>query len=195
MGCRQSAGSLSKTCELTVRQQRLSSRQAQCNAELQGTCPCAVLAYTCVHLCPHVVKVSAQPCYGSSETFSSDVLIDIAALYSAFTPCRGRKACKHWLDVWFHCRLRDWLDQVLWEKASHKQDIYRMKGLLNVADKHEAHILQAVHELYDIVPGMCWSDLPETQWHQTKVVVIGRNLQYDMLHEGFMACFLPEPSQ
>lgn len=93
-------------------------------------------------------------------------------------------------DVLLTCRLRDWLDNVLWEKEAHKQDIYRMKGLLNIAGKDEAHILQAVHELYDIVPGMHWSDLPATNRHQTKVVVIGRNLEYNLLHNGFLACFL-----
>ena len=89
------------------------------------------------------------------------------------------------------CRIRTWLDLILWEKCDHKQDIYRMKGLLNVVGETEAHILQAVHELYDIVPGMCWSDLPATQRHQTKVVVIGRNLEDDLLRQGFLACFLP----
>ena len=67
-----------------------------------------------------------------------------------------------------------------------------MKGLLNVVGKKEAHILQAVHELYDIVPGMCWDDLPASQQHQTKVVLIGRNLEDGLLHQGFMACFAPE---
>ena len=94
--------------------------------------------------------------------------------------------------VFLVCRVRDWLDTALWEKTSHKQDIYRMKGLLNVAGSDAAHILQAVHELYDIVPGMCWKDLPSTQRHQTKVVVIGRNLDYDLLHEGFIVCFVQQ---
>ena len=64
-----------------------------------------------------------------------------------------------------------------------------MKGLLNVKGNQEAYIMQAVHELYDIVVGMQWKDLPEPQRYQTRVVVIGRSLDHDMLHEGFLTCF------
>lgn len=87
------------------------------------------------------------------------------------------------------CRVRTWLDHVLWEKEDQQQDIYRMKGLLHVSGHQEAFILQAVHELYDIVAGMQWQELPKSQRYQTKVVVIGRSLDHDMLHEGFLSCF------
>lgn len=60
-----------------------------------------------------------------------------------------------------------------------------MKGLLKVAGSSQAHVLQAVHELYDVVPGIAWSDLPTQQQHQNKVVLIGRNLDVAALQEGF----------
>ena len=82
-------------------------------------------------------------------------------------------------------RLKDWLDSLLWDKGSPTQDIYRMKGLLKVAGSAQAHVLQAVHELYDVVPGIAWSDLPAQQQHQSKVVLIGRNLDIDALQDGF----------
>ena len=87
--------------------------------------------------------------------------------------------------VWLLCRLKDWLDTLLWEKGSPTQDIYRMKGLLRVAGSHHAHVLQAVHELYDVVPGVAWSALPAKQQQHNKVVLIGRNLDVLALQEGF----------
>ncbi|KAL3144018.1 hypothetical protein ABBQ32_003822 [Trebouxia sp. C0010 RCD-2024] len=82
-------------------------------------------------------------------------------------------------------RLKDWLDSLLWDKGSPTQDIYRMKGLLKVAGSPKAHVLQAVHELYDVVPGIAWSDLPVEQQQQNKVVLIGRNLDIVALQAGF----------
>ena len=90
------------------------------------------------------------------------------------------------------CRLKDWLDSLLWDKGSPTQDIYRMKGLLKVAGSSQAHVLQAVHELYDVVPGIAWSDLPAQQQHQNKVVLIGRNLDVDALQEGFEQTVMSE---
>lgn len=83
------------------------------------------------------------------------------------------------------CRLRDWLDTLLWEKGAATQDIYRMKGLIRVIDTPQAHVLQAVHELYDVVPGIAWSDLPAQQQDHNRLVVIGRNLDTEALHTGF----------
>ena len=84
-----------------------------------------------------------------------------------------------------NCRLKDWLDSLLWDKGTPTQDIYRMKGLLKVAGSSRAHVLQAVHELYDVVPGIAWSDLPTQQQHQNKIVLIGRNLDVDALQAAF----------
>lgn len=88
-------------------------------------------------------------------------------------------------DLFATCRLKDWLDSLLWDKGSPTQDIYRMKGLLKVAGSPKAHVLQAVHELYDVVPGIAWSDLPVEQQQQNKVVLIGRNLDIVALQAGF----------
>lgn len=83
------------------------------------------------------------------------------------------------------CRLKDWLDSLLWDKGRPVQDIYRMKGLLKIAGSSKAHVLQAVHELYDVVPGIAWSDLSAHQQHQSKIVLIGRNLDFTTLQAGF----------
>ena len=89
------------------------------------------------------------------------------------------------LSLLAKCRLRDWLDSLLWDKGSPTQDIYRMKGLLKVVGSTQAHVLQAVHELYDVVPGIAWSALPAQQQQHNKVVLIGRNLDVEALQEGF----------
>ena len=60
-----------------------------------------------------------------------------------------------------------------------------MKGLVRVTDSAQAHILQAVRELYDIVPGIAWNELPESQQQHNRLVVIGRNLDLDALERGF----------
>ncbi|DBA77581.1 hypothetical protein WJX77_001399 [Trebouxia sp. C0004] len=82
-------------------------------------------------------------------------------------------------------RLKDWLDTLLWEQGIATQDIYRMKGLIKVIGSEKAHVLQAVHELYDIVPGIAWSDLPALQQDRNRLVVIGRNLDVEALQKGF----------
>lgn len=61
-----------------------------------------------------------------------------------------------------------------------------MKGLIRVTGSKQAHVLQAVHELYDVVPGIAWSDLPAQQQDHNRLVVIGRNLNIDALRDGFM---------
>lgn len=60
-----------------------------------------------------------------------------------------------------------------------------MKGLLKVVGSTQAHVLQAVHELYDVVPGIPWSELPAQQQQHNKVVLIGRSLDVKALQEGF----------
>lgn len=54
-----------------------------------------------------------------------------------------------------------------------------------MTDSPQAHVLQAVHELYDIVPGIAWNELPQSQQEHNRLVVIGRNLDLDALERGF----------
>jgi G3E family GTPase len=88
-----------------------------------------------------------------------------------------------------------------------QQRIYRIKGILSVLHNAEddideryqtqdkldtrRHIVQAVHDLWDIHAA---SD--DLQWacdeeRTCKLVVIGRNLQSEVLKQGFLACFPP----
>eukprot|EP00850_Spirogloea_muscicola_P008779 SM000047S16918 [mRNA] locus=s47:711229:715085:- [translate_table: standard] len=83
-------------------------------------------------------------------------------------------------------KVHEWLSGILWENA-HAANVYRMKGILNVFDSPFKHVLQAVHELYDITAGQPW-ELAEERLN--RVVVIGRNLDRTWLKTTFGACLL-----
>lgn len=82
--------------------------------------------------------------------------------------------------------LKQWLDQLLWERQEDGPDIYRMKGVLLVQGDSRCHMLQAVYELYDIVVGPEWGSVQQqgaggqaagaAVQPETRIVVIGRRL-------------------
>jgi len=82
-------------------------------------------------------------------------------------------------------RLRHWLDTLLWEETAEKLDLFRIKGLLHVAGSNHKHILQGVHELYDIVEGPEWAP---GEPRASKLVFIGRRLRRDALAADLQAC-------
>ncbi|WOK94437.1 COBW domain-containing protein 1 isoform X2 [Canna indica] len=64
---------------------------------------------------------------------------------------------------------RSWLEDLLWEKKSN-MDIYRCKGILSVLDSDQLHTLQAVREIYEIVPTRKWC---QGEKQMSKIVFIG----------------------
>ncbi|EFJ21747.1 hypothetical protein SELMODRAFT_106303 [Selaginella moellendorffii] len=66
-------------------------------------------------------------------------------------------------------KVDDWLGDILWEK---KMEIYRMKAILHVHGAQEMHLLQAVRELYEILPGRLWRPAEK---RQSKIVIIGNH--------------------
>uniref|UniRef100_A0A453B5Z4 CobW C-terminal domain-containing protein n=1 Tax=Aegilops tauschii subsp. strangulata TaxID=200361 RepID=A0A453B5Z4_AEGTS len=72
-------------------------------------------------------------------------------------------------------KVESWLEDLLWEKKSN-MDIYRCKGILNIHDSNQLHTLQAVREVYEVVPAREWS---ETQSRMNKIVFIGIILKND----------------
>jgi G3E family GTPase len=88
---------------------------------------------------------------------------------------------------------------------SKQQRIYRIKGILSVLhngvddideryktrDKLDTrrHIVQAVHDLWDIHAASDDLQWASDEERTCKVVVIGRHLQSDVLKQGFLACF------
>ncbi|KAL4424961.1 hypothetical protein ABPG77_002846 [Micractinium sp. CCAP 211/92] len=82
-------------------------------------------------------------------------------------------------------RLRRWLDTLLWEETAEAADLFRIKGLLHVAGSDRKHILQGVHEIYDIVEGPDWA---AGEQRASKLVFIGRRLRRDALAADLAAC-------
>ncbi len=88
------------------------------------------------------------------------------------------------------CSLELWLGEVLWERTATKEDVYRMKGVVNVHGSDNQHVFQAVHELYDVFVGAPWN---EGKVRENRVVVIGRNLDKDKLTASFKQCMYSGP--
>ncbi|PKA53678.1 hypothetical protein AXF42_Ash009174 [Apostasia shenzhenica] len=87
-------------------------------------------------------------------------------------------------------KVRLWLEDLLWEKKTHG-DVYRSKGVLNICDSDQLHTLQAVRELYEVIPARRWL---ETEKKMSKIVFIGRNLDETNLRNSFRSCILKRDS-
>ncbi|KAL8142291.1 hypothetical protein V2J09_015323 [Rumex salicifolius] len=81
-------------------------------------------------------------------------------------------------------KVRIWLEDILWDKK-YGMDVYRCKGVLSIVDSDELHTLQAVREIYEIVPTRKWHD-GETRMN--RIVFIGQNLNQEVLIETLKAC-------
>ncbi|KAI3970813.1 hypothetical protein MKX01_024460 [Papaver californicum] len=84
-------------------------------------------------------------------------------------------------------KVRLWLEEILWEKK-YDMDVYRCKGVLDVQNSGQLHTIQAVREIYEIVPARRWQEKEE---RTVKIVFIGRNLDEVILRDSFRACTLP----
>ena len=72
-----------------------------------------------------------------------------------------------------------------------KQEIFRMKGLVAVAEEDPIYVLQAVRDLFDIdavqgPTGVTWAD--QEKGRTTRIVVIGRGLRRQALQQGLERC-------
>lgn len=83
------------------------------------------------------------------------------------------------------CRLQHWLDTLLWEANAAREDVYRMKGIINVQGSERQHVLQAVHDVHDVVEGPTW---PPGANRESRVVIIGRKLDEAALLGSFQSC-------
>ena len=78
-------------------------------------------------------------------------------------------------------RLNGWLGTLL---RTQGPDIYRMKGVLSIADDPNRFVFQGVHMLFDGRPDRPWG----TQPRKNELVFIGRNLDREALTAGLRAC-------
>ena len=81
-------------------------------------------------------------------------------------------------------KLNDWLSNLLQTKGV---DIFRMKGILNLAGESDRFVFQGVHMLFDGKPDRPWKD-GETR--KNELVFIGRNLDEAELREEFKQCLV-----
>jgi len=79
-------------------------------------------------------------------------------------------------------KLNQWLGDLLQTQGP---DIFRMKGILNIAGEDERFVFQGVHMLLDGKPDRLWK---EGEQRKNELVFIGRNLDENQLKKDFLAC-------
>ena len=82
-------------------------------------------------------------------------------------------------------RLNEWISGLLRIQGN---DIYRMKGVLNVKGSAKRLVFQGVHMLFDAKFDREWGSEPR----QNTLVFIGKNLDRAALNEASTAAFRPE---
>ncbi len=79
-------------------------------------------------------------------------------------------------------KLQDWIGDLLRNRGT---DIFRMKGILNIANMNDRTVFQGVHMLFDVTTDRPWQ---EGETRKSELVFIGRNLDEMELRESFKAC-------
>lgn len=80
-------------------------------------------------------------------------------------------------------RFREWISNLLRERGT---DLYRSKGIIQIADQEERLVFHAVHMLMNMDSDRAWGG--ETRIN--RLIFIGRNLDRQALTAGFRACLL-----
>ncbi|MCY7323184.1 MAG: GTP-binding protein [Phormidesmis sp. CAN_BIN36] len=81
-------------------------------------------------------------------------------------------------------KLNRWISELLRFQG---QDIFRMKGILNIEGEDRRFVFQGVHMLFDGTADRLWK--PE-ETRKNELVFIGRNLDEAILKEGFRMCLV-----
>jgi len=81
-------------------------------------------------------------------------------------------------------KFNEWLSYLLQTQGT---DIFRMKGILTIADEDRRFVFQGVHMLFDGRADRPWK--PE-ETRKNELVFIGRNLNEAQLREDFRACLV-----
>ncbi|MEM7064889.1 MAG: GTP-binding protein [Cyanobacteria bacterium P01_B01_bin.77] len=81
-------------------------------------------------------------------------------------------------------KLNAWFDELMY---NHGRDIFRMKGILNIAGEDNRYVFQGVHMLFTGCQDRPWKpDEPR----KNELVFIGRNLDQMDLAESFQSCLV-----
>ena len=81
-------------------------------------------------------------------------------------------------------RLNTWMGELL---RTQGQDIFRMKGILNIEGENNRFVFQGVHMLFDGRADRPWKP---TETRKNELIFIGRNLDETQLKAGFRACLV-----
>jgi G3E family GTPase len=81
-------------------------------------------------------------------------------------------------------KLKTWISELL---RTQGQDIFRMKGILNIANDEDRYVFQGVHMIFDGRQDRPWK---ASEVRNNQLVFIGRNLDEAQLKSGLMACLL-----
>jgi G3E family GTPase len=81
-------------------------------------------------------------------------------------------------------KLNAWLSKLLQTRGP---DIFRTKGILNIAGEDQRFVFQGVHMLFDGRADRPWKP---TETRKNELVFIGRNLNEAQLREDFRACLV-----
>jgi G3E family GTPase len=78
-------------------------------------------------------------------------------------------------------KLDEWLNYLM---QSQGQDIFRMKGVLNLKDEDRRYVFHGVHMMFDGKLERAWGSVPR----QNSLVFIGRKLDRQEIEAGFESC-------
>lgn len=78
-------------------------------------------------------------------------------------------------------KFNEWFGKLLLEKGD---SIYRAKGILRVTGKDKAMVVQAVHRIVEVTE----ADIATDDDFESRFVVIGEDLDKDLLRDGFESC-------
>ena len=79
-------------------------------------------------------------------------------------------------------KFQAWISELL---RTQGQDIFRSKGIINLAGSEERLVFQGVHMQFDATRDRPWK---ENELRKNQLVFIGRHLEMEKLREGFLGC-------
>ncbi|MEG4580412.1 GTP-binding protein [Microcoleus sp. MON1_C5] len=81
-------------------------------------------------------------------------------------------------------KFSDWMEELL---RTQGPNIFRTKGILNVAEDNQRFVFQGVHMVFDGRPDRPWK---ATETPKNELVFIGRNLNENQLRDDFRKCLV-----
>ena len=78
--------------------------------------------------------------YTYTYTYTCTYLVTAQARHDAGSGLQAGCRCPPW--TFALCRLKSWVDHLLWDREQRTDEMYRMKGLLSVKGSERKHMLQ-----------------------------------------------------